>query len=70
MPPMNPNATEYHAWLLRMWRESPYTPWRIALENVSTSERKGFADLETLLAYLQTIHADNESQLSLDDKGV
>ena len=66
---MNPNATEYHAWLLRMWRETPYAPWRIALENVSTGERKGFADLETMLAYLQAISTGSESQLFLDDKG-
>lgn len=52
---MKPSATEYHAWLLRMWRETPYAPWRIALEDVSSSERKGFADLEALLAFLQTV---------------
>lgn len=69
MPLMKPNAPNYHAWLLRFWRETPFTPWRIALENVSTDERRGFADLETLLAYLQTIYVGQESDLSTDNKG-
>jgi hypothetical protein len=55
---MNPSATEYHAWLLRMWRETPYTPWRIALEDTSTRERKGFVDLEALLVFLQTVSVE------------
>ena len=52
---MKSATPDYHAWLLRMWRESPTAPWRIALENTTTGERKGFADLESLLLFLQTV---------------
>jgi hypothetical protein len=69
MRPMKPSVTDYHAWLLRIWRETPYAPWRIALEHVSTGERKGFADLDALLAYLQTVYTGSEPDISLDDKG-
>ena len=69
MPPMKPTLTDYHAWLLRLWRETPYTPWRIALENVSTGERQGFTDLEALLVYLQTVYTGDESNFKADDQG-
>ena len=67
MPSMKPGATDYHAWLLRMWRESPYVPWRIALENVSTGERRGFANLEALLAFLQMAVTGEEGDKQTDD---
>jgi hypothetical protein len=54
---MKPTVVDYHAWLLRMWRETPDVPWRIALESVSMGERKGFADLEALIAYLNVVTA-------------
>ena len=67
MPPMTPKGTAYHAWLLRFWRETPYAPWRIALENIVTGERKGFADLNALVAYLQAVYAGGESNMASDD---
>jgi hypothetical protein len=66
---MKATASNYHAWLLRLWRETPDAPWRIALENVNTGERKGFADLATLTVYLQAISAGQESTLTSDQKG-
>jgi hypothetical protein len=66
---MKPTVTDYHAWLLRLWRETPYTPWRIALENVSTGERKGFADLQALVVYLQTVSAAETPQTPSDYQG-
>lgn len=42
------------AYLLRLWpvRCQERTLWRASLENVTSGERHGFADLETLLGYL------------------
>lgn len=66
---MKPSAPDYHAWLLRMWRETPYAPWRIALEHVSTGERQGFADLEALLFFLQTVYTGMELDAPNENKG-
>ncbi len=42
----------YHAYLLRLWRESPTGQWRAWLQDASTGERHGFAGLTTLLGFL------------------
>jgi hypothetical protein len=46
--------TEYHSYLLRLWQETPYAPWRASLQNASTGERRGFSDLESLFTFLRT----------------
>ncbi|MBU0491429.1 MAG: hypothetical protein KKB13_06230 [Chloroflexi bacterium] len=45
---MTPESTprRYHAYLLRLWQETPDRPW-------PTDQRHGFADLDCLLAFLQ-----------------
>lgn len=42
----------YHAYLLRLWRESPTGQWRAWLQDAATGERHGFAGLATLLRFL------------------
>jgi hypothetical protein len=45
----------YRAQLLRMWSESPtqHLPiWRFSLEDISTGERCGFANLDALIDHL------------------
>ncbi len=42
----------YHSYLLRLWREFRQSPWRASLESAETGERKGFADLDGLFAFL------------------
>lgn len=49
----------YLSYLLRYWEErgpQPSQPaiWRFSLEDVETGERRGFANLEALVAFLQT----------------
>lgn len=48
----------YCAWLLRCWEErgpglGPPLAWRCSLEDPHTGERRGFASLEALSAFLQ-----------------
>lgn len=43
----------YHAYLLRLWRESPSSSWRAMLQDVATGERHGFAGLVTLWSFLR-----------------
>ena len=45
-------VTDYHAALLRLWRERPGGMWRASLQDAESGERFGFADLERLFAYL------------------
>ena len=46
------NSPNYHAYLLRVWRENDREPWRATLENPHTGERLAFAGADRLLAYL------------------
>ena len=57
-----PAQTDYHARLLRLWREEAGGPWRASLQAAESGERIGFADLERLFAYLRrlTEHAPDE----------
>ena len=46
----------YRAYLLRLWQaegEDGRPVWRAAIEDARTSERRGFADLESLFAFLK-----------------
>lgn len=50
------NAQHVHlSYLLRVWRagNSPAPEWRCLLEDTRTRERRGFADLASLLAFLE-----------------
>ncbi len=59
---MSPNSESpqrrYHFFILGLWAQPGSRPgepesWRISLENSQTAERKGFADLADLEAFLQ-----------------
>jgi hypothetical protein len=45
----------YLAYLLRLWRvnDDGKPVWRASVENPHTGERHGFANLETLFAFLE-----------------
>jgi hypothetical protein len=45
-------SSDYHAYLLRIWREEPAAPWRASLENAHTGERCSFATMELLFLFL------------------
>ncbi len=49
---IGPSTAEYHAYVLRQWRESATAPWRYSLQCAEGGERHGFASLEHLVAYL------------------
>ena len=57
MEPIRAEATRYRSFLLRCWEargERPDQPgaWRFSLECVQTKEKRGFAGLEELVAWL------------------
>jgi hypothetical protein len=50
-------ARRYESYLLRLWEsdEAGQLIWRASLESTDTGERRGFADLVSLFAYLETV---------------
>ncbi|MCA9972638.1 MAG: hypothetical protein KC425_20595 [Anaerolineales bacterium] len=47
----------YHAYLLRLWRETPQGPWRVLLIAADGEEKQLFASLDGLFAFLETVTA-------------
>ena len=67
--PLSTKFPQYRSQLLRMWVEhtehqSPV--WRFSLENISTGERNGFADLDALICFLLELMEEQ----SFDSHGV
>jgi hypothetical protein len=50
-----PIPADYHAVLLRLWRDGPGGAWRASLQHAESGERIGFARLEQLFAYLRRL---------------
>jgi hypothetical protein len=61
---MSDEPHEYHSFLLRLWRTSSHgnAVWRASLESAQTGERCGFADLASLIAFLEEQTGDDASQ--------
>jgi hypothetical protein len=57
-----PAPADYHAGLLRLWREGACGAWRASLQDAESGERIGFADLERLFAYLRRLTEDAKEQ--------
>ena len=49
-PPCPPG---YHAFLLRLWCGGDGAEWRASLQAPGDAERRGFANLDNLMAYLR-----------------
>ena len=47
----------YMAYLLRLWQadEGENAPWRASLQSPQSGERRGFADLAELFAFLEKV---------------
>ena len=61
----------YRSYLLRLWVEDSNGEqgWRISLENPFSGERRGFASLKDLCAYLkEKMQDENEKQEVSDEK--
>jgi hypothetical protein len=56
-----PAPPDYHAGLLRLWREGAGEAWRASLQLAEKGERIGFADLAHLFAYLRRLTEDPHS---------
>ena len=54
---------DYHAYLIRFWREGENKSWRVTLEDPHTGLKYGFADLEKLFRFL-SLQANQTEQLA------
>jgi hypothetical protein len=59
----------YRNYLLRFWREGTNGPWRISLLAGEEGVRRGFADLDHLVAYLQSQLEQLEAGVQDPDSG-
>ena len=61
---MSDESHEYYSFLLRLWRTSSHgnAVWRASLESAQTGERYGFADLASLIAFLEAQTGDDLSR--------
>ena len=59
---MHIRPPRYHAYLLRIWQEaaSETAVWRFSLEDPSSGQRVGFADLSALVAFLHQQTSTNQ----------
>lgn len=58
----------YTAYLVRMWQESPHTPWRASAQCASTGKKFYFATLDALFVFL---HAQTVAeQTAVNDYGM
>jgi hypothetical protein len=60
----------YLSYLLRLWkvRQGENITWQASLDNPHTGERKGFANLETLVAFLEERMSETNCQEKDDHK--
>jgi hypothetical protein len=45
---------DYQAYLLRIWREDNYSPWRASTQEVRGGEHRQFASLSELFDFLRS----------------
>lgn len=51
---MKLNESNYQAYLLRLWRDGPRNRWRASLQSTKASDTQLFADVQSLLTFLQS----------------
>jgi len=51
-------VSEYHSFLVRLWREHANAPWRASVQSVQTGTVIHFSDLTRLFAFLQAQTVD------------
>ena len=69
---METTPSDYHSYLLRLWRvRDDGQQWRASLEDVQTRELFGFENVKALVKYLEAITAqDHPHRAVLADQEV
>ena len=58
--------TNYHAYLIRFWRDDDHQPWRVALVMPQTGEKRSFASIEQAFVFLADQLAEKECRDKID----
>ncbi len=66
---MTRSETNYQAYLLRLWRDGPHNRWRASLQSTKTSDTQLFADVQGVIAFLQTQTAETEHDGDIEAQG-
>ncbi len=67
---LNPRSSDYQSYLLRLWKDGERTGWRASLQSTATGERHIFADIASLLTFLQAYAEDEPPVDSMIDHPV
>ena len=59
----SPDAPTYHSYLLRIWRDSPQSPWRASLQSSTAGAEQHFVTVDELWAFLM-------AQMKAEDDGL
>ena len=67
---MTDQSSDYMAFLLRLWRvdENDGVQWRASLEEPGTGQRRGFADIDRLCAFLEEQCRGTADQIAGSDQ--
>jgi len=55
-----PNLPFYCSYLVRLWQETPETPWRASAQSVQSGETVRFGSLQALYIFLEAQTAQGE----------
>ena len=66
---MNLSETNYQAYLLRLWRDGPHNRWRASLQSTKAGDIQLFADVQSLLNFLQSQTDETTSKGDDKDQG-
>jgi hypothetical protein len=61
-------STDYHSYLLRLWRDGTQQPWRASLRCSSTGALHHFGKLAYLIAFLEAL-TGGVDEVDVDDPG-
>ncbi len=56
---------ESHAFMLRLWRESPEEEWRLAIQAIDEPAPRGLASVDALAAYVRAQMEREQPQTSV-----
>ena len=65
---MGLSSKNYHAMMLRLWRDEHSNEWHASIQNPHTGETRHFATFEQCTAYLQSQIANEPNAAKIEEK--
>lgn len=64
-----PTSSDYHSYLLRLWRTRADAPWQASLQSAKDDRVHTFEDMAELVSYLLTETKPRRSPTTIDHDG-